>query len=338
MPPKKKTAAAKKKELEKEEVESLSEEEEEQEEEEEKNPRQVGSKRGRKPADATTKSAKSRKTDSKKTPSGRKSKKAAAIEEDEGDEEEEEKEEDEEEEEVKGKEFPSFNKWIDEVGEGWREALSETLEGSKMKEIYNFVKTDYKSNLCFPPRHQIFNVFITSPVEIIKVVVVGQDPYFRVNQAMGLCFSVNKGIKVPPSLKNIYKAIEQDSGVTGFKAPKHGDLTEWAEQGVFLINALLTVREGKPESHKKAGWHAFTDKVIETISDQCPNVVFMLWGAFAQSKEKLIDGKKHLVLKACHPSPMSATSGGFFKCEHFSKANTYLKKHGKDTIDWKLSA
>eukprot|EP00357_Protocruzia_adherens_P034443 CAMPEP_0115044694 /NCGR_PEP_ID=MMETSP0216-20121206/47674_1 /TAXON_ID=223996 /ORGANISM="Protocruzia adherens, Strain Boccale" /LENGTH=331 /DNA_ID=CAMNT_0002427369 /DNA_START=118 /DNA_END=1113 /DNA_ORIENTATION=+ len=331
MPPKKKTAAAKKKELEKEEVESLSEEEEEQEEEEEKNPRQVGSKRGRKPADATTKSAKSRKTDSKKTPSGRKSKKAATTEEDEG-------EEGEEEEEVKEGEFPSFNKWIDEVGEGWREALSETLEGSKMKEIYNFVKTDYKSNLCFPPRHQIFNVFITSPVEIIKVVVVGQDPYFRVNQAMGLCFSVNKGIKVPPSLKNIYKAIEQDSGVTGFKAPKHGDLTEWAEQGVFLINALLTVREGKPESHKKAGWHAFTDKVIETISDQCPNVVFMLWGAFAQSKEKLIDGKKHLVLKACHPSPMSATSGGFFKCEHFSKANTYLKKHGKDTIDWKLSA
>lgn len=182
------------------------------------------------------------------------------------------------------------------------------------------------------PGGQIFNAFNTTPLSNAKVVIIGQDPYHGPGQAHGLSFSVQKGVKPPPSLVNIYKELHQDIGMP---IPDHGDLTHWAEQGVLLLNASLTVRANEPMSHANIGWAEFTNSVIEKVSKLKEHVVFILWGKFAQEKQPLIDETKHLILKSAHPSPFSADKG-FFGCRHFSKTNEWLMKNGIDPIDWKL--
>ena len=172
----------------------------------------------------------------------------------------------------------------------------------------------------------------TTPLEEVKVVILGQDPYHQPNQANGLCFSVLPGIKTPPSLVNIYKELESDLGI---KRANHGYLESWAKQGVLLLNAVLTVEDSNANAHQGKGWEQFTDKVISTVNEQCDKVVFMLWGGYAQKKGAMIDTEKHLVLKSSHPSPLSAYRG-FFGCKHFSKANVYLQNHDKKIIDWQL--
>ncbi len=184
----------------------------------------------------------------------------------------------------------------------------------------------------YPPGSFIFNAFNTTPLDKVKVVIIGQDPYHGPGQAHGLCFSVQNGVPPPPSLINIFKELKEDIGMA---IPNHGNLTKWAEQGVFLLNASLTVRAGEPMSHSKIGWAQFTDAVIKTISAQKEHVVFLLWGKFAQDKKILIDETKHLILKSAHPSPLSAHNG-FFGCKHFSKANEYLMSKGIDPVDWRL--
>lgn len=183
----------------------------------------------------------------------------------------------------------------------------------------------------YPPEILIFNAFNSTPVEKIKVIILGQDPYHNPNEAMGMSFSVPKGIKTPPSLKNIYKEIHTDLGVS---IPNHGDLSQWAAQGVLLLNAILTVSHKEPGSHRKIGWQIFTDRVISLISEHTEHCVFMLWGNFAKSKIDLIDSNKHLVLTAAHPSPLAR--GAFFGCKHFSQANDYLKLQGKEEIQWTM--
>src|SRR5574344_1422156 len=185
----------------------------------------------------------------------------------------------------------------------------------------------------YPKGKDIFNAFSYAPFEKLKVVIIGQDPYHEENQAMGLSFSVPVGVQIPPSLRNIYKELSLE--IPGFTIPDHGNLIPWARQGVLLLNACLTVEEGKPLSHQKIGWEQFTDGVIKAINDKCENLVFMLWGNPAQQKGACIDANKHLVLKCAHPSPLSA-SRGFFGCHHFSKANQYLIAHHKKPIDWQL--
>jgi len=184
----------------------------------------------------------------------------------------------------------------------------------------------------YPPGSLIFNAFNTTPIDNVKVVILGQDPYHGPGQAHGLCFSVSDGVPPPPSLVNIFKELSSDTGVA---IPNHGNLTKWAEQGVLLLNASLTVRAAEPMSHSQIGWAEFTNNVIKKISEQKEHVVFMLWGKFAQEKQVLIDETKHLVLKAAHPSPLSAYNG-FFGCRHFSKANEYLVRNGIDPVNWAL--
>jgi uracil-DNA glycosylase len=184
----------------------------------------------------------------------------------------------------------------------------------------------------YPPGSLIFNAFNSTPFEQVKVVILGQDPYHNPGQAMGLSFSVPKGVRVPPSLRNIYKELATDQGISH---PEHGDLSYWAEQGVFLLNAMLTVEKNKPASHQKIGWQFFTDAAIQALSRQREHIVFMLWGAFAQRKSVLIDDACHLILKSPHPSPFSADRG-FFGCRHFSQANAYLASHGRAPIDWQI--
>lgn len=185
----------------------------------------------------------------------------------------------------------------------------------------------------FPPSNQVFTAFELTPINEIKVVILGQDPYHGLGQANGLSFSVSKGQKIPPSLRNIYKelALEYED----FETPKHGDLSSWAEQGVLLLNAVLTVEEGNANSHKDYGWHTFTDNAIKYISENTKDVVFILWGAFAQKKEVLIDLTRHSVLKSVHPSPLSARRG-FFGCNHFKMANQILESKGKTKVNWYL--
>lgn len=185
----------------------------------------------------------------------------------------------------------------------------------------------------YPPGPLIFNAFNLTPFERVKVVILGQDPYHGEGQAHGLCFSVPDGIPHPPSLVNIFKELQND---LGYPPPESGNLTKWALEGVLLLNAILTVRAGQPASHRHLGWEQFTDAVIKKISDLKEHVVFMLWGSFAWKKARLIDPRKHLILKAAHPSPYSAASG-FFGCRHFSKANEYLLKHGIEPVDWNLN-
>lgn len=212
----------------------------------------------------------------------------------------------------------------------WKEALHNTFEQKFFTDLVSFVRDEYASTKVYPPGKEIFSAFDHCPINEVKVVILGQDPYHGPGQAHGLSFSVKPGVPFPPSLLNIFKEIESDLGKP---MPADGDLTRWADQGVFLLNATLTVRAHQAGSHQKKGWEEFTDEVIRTISDTCENVVFLLWGAYAQKKSALIDSRKHLVLKAPHPSPLSSYRG-FFGCKHFSKANEYLNAKGKKGIDW----
>jgi uracil-DNA glycosylase len=215
----------------------------------------------------------------------------------------------------------------------WKSALKGEFSQPYFEQAALHVKTEKaQGKTIYPPGSMIFNAFNHTPFDQVKVVILGQDPYHGAGQAHGLCFSVQPGIAPPPSLVNIYKELQADLGIP---IPTHGNLTHWAEQGVFLLNASLTVRAGEPMSHAKIGWAPFTDAVIKTISDKKENVVFLLWGKFAQEKSVLINQAKHLILRAAHPSPLSAYAG-FFGCKHFSKANDYLVKHGIDPINWRL--
>lgn len=219
------------------------------------------------------------------------------------------------------------------IESSWKEVLKEEFDKPYFQQIPLHLKTEKEQGKkIFPPGSLIFNAFNSTPFDLVKVVILGQDPYHGPGQAHGLCFSVPQGILKPPSLMNIFKELHDDTGVP---IPDHGNLTHWAQQGVFLLNASLTVRSGEPMSHSKIGWSEFTDNVIRKISEKKKNIVFLLWGKFAQEKRILIDESKHLVLKAAHPSPLSAHAG-FLGCKHFSKTNEYLMKNGVDPIDWKL--
>lgn len=220
------------------------------------------------------------------------------------------------------------------IEESWKEFLSEEFKKPYFKEIKQFLVSEKKSNhTIFPAGSKIFSAFDLTPIKNVKVVILGQDPYHGPGQAHGLSFSVPQGISIPPSLKNIFKELKSDLGM---EIPTHGNLSNWARQGVLLLNATLTVRANEAGSHQKRGWEQFTDHIIEKISREKSGIVFMLWGKFAQAKEHLIDSRKHLILKAAHPSPFAADKG-FFGCRHFSKANEYLKHNGKNEINWSLS-
>lgn len=219
------------------------------------------------------------------------------------------------------------------IEDSWKFLLESKFNQENLKSIHSFILNEYdKGKIIYPKNALIFNAFNLTPFSKLKVVILGQDPYHGKNQAHGLSFSVPKGIKIPPSLKNIYKELESD---LNFSIPNHGNLESWAKQGVLLLNAILTVNASEPASHKKSGWEDFTDTVIKKISDNSENKVFLLWGRFAQEKSKFIDSSKHLVLKAAHPSPFSAHNG-FFGCKHFSKTNEYLVKHGQAPINWQI--
>lgn len=219
------------------------------------------------------------------------------------------------------------------INETWKEVLKSEFNKPYFLQIVNFLRMEkLAGKTIYPPGQLMFNAFNTTPFDHVKVVLLGQDPYHGPGQAHGLCFSVQTGITPPPSLINIFKELNSDIGMP---VPNHGNLTKWAQQGVLLLNASLTVRANEPMSHAKIGWAEFTDTVIKKISDQRKHVVFILWGKFAQEKQILIDETKHLVLKAAHPSPFSANNG-FFGCRHFSKTNEYLAKKGIDPIDWSL--
>jgi uracil-DNA glycosylase len=219
------------------------------------------------------------------------------------------------------------------IEDSWKHVLKEEFNKSYFQQIPLHLKTEKEQGKkIFPPGSQIFNAFNTTPFDKVKVVILGQDPYHGQGQAHGLCFSVSTGIPKPPSLINIFKELQEDVGIP---IPDHGNLTHWAKQGVFLLNASLTVRSGEPMSHAKIGWATFTDTVIKTISEKKEHVVFILWGKFAQEKKYLIDDSKHLILKAAHPSPLSAHTG-FFGCKHFSLSNEWLMKKGIDPVDWRL--
>jgi uracil-DNA glycosylase len=218
----------------------------------------------------------------------------------------------------------------------WKSPLSEFLLSAKMDDLKHFLVAEKNADkVIYPPNSLIFNALNTTPFNRVKVVILGQDPYHGPNQAHGLSFSVQKGVALPPSLRNIFHELNTDLGIP---VPKHGDLTRWAEQGVLLLNAVLTVEAGQPTSHQKRGWEDFTDHVIDVLNEQCEHIVFILWGAYAQRKGQRIDQNKHLVLKAAHPSPLSANRGGFFGCKVFSKANNYLKQNGIEPINWQLDA
>ncbi len=219
------------------------------------------------------------------------------------------------------------------LGGGWDEELAHLFADERYLKIREFLKKEYSTHIVYPDMYDLFNCFRFTPIANVKAVILGQDPYHEPGQAHGLCFSVKRGISLPPSLKNIYKELESDLGIV---EPDCGDLTKWAEQGVLLLNTTLTVREHMANSHSKCGWAWFTDSVIKLISDRCENVVFILWGGNARSKAPLIDQRRHLILQCAHPSPLSAYNG-FFGCRFFSKTNYYLAAHDKTPIDWDLN-
>ena len=216
------------------------------------------------------------------------------------------------------------------IEESWHQVLKEEFEKEYFKKLISFVKEEYANHQVFPPGHLIFNAFDKTPFDRVEVVLIGQDPYHGNGQAHGLAFSVQDGVAIPPSLRNIFKEIKDD---VGKEIPKSGNLERWAVQGVFLLNATLTVRANTPGSHQKKGWEEFTDAAIQKLSDQKKGLVFLLWGAFAQKKSSIIDGSKHHILKAAHPSPFAADKG-FFGCRHFSKTNHILQEQGQRQIDW----
>tara|TARA_B100000508_G_scaffold55003_3_gene42771 strand:+ start:156367 stop:157032 length:666 start_codon:yes stop_codon:yes gene_type:complete len=217
------------------------------------------------------------------------------------------------------------------IASSWKEVLDDEFEKPYFKNLAEFVKNEYKSHTCYPPGKLIFSAFDHSTFDKTKVVIIGQDPYHGPNQANGLCFSVKDGIPFPPSLVNIFQEIKDDLGKP---IPKSGDLSRWADQGVLLLNATLTVRAHEARSHQGKGWEQFTDEVIRTLSDNKEGLIFLLWGGFAKKKVKLIDSQKHNLLTSGHPSPLSANRGYWFGNKHFSKANNILKNQGSEPIDW----
>ena len=220
-----------------------------------------------------------------------------------------------------------------QIEASWKELLASEFSQAYFQQIVQHLKTErQQGKRIYPPGPFIFNAFNSTPVDQVKVVVLGQDPYHGLGQAHGLCFSVQRGVPAPPSLVNIFKELKADIGL---ETPTHGDLSAWARQGVFLLNASLTVRAAEPMSHAKIGWARFTDTVIQKLAQEQKNLVFLLWGKFAQEKAALIDANEHQILRAAHPSPLSAHNG-FFGCRHFSKTNEYLIQTGRKPIDWSI--
>lgn len=218
------------------------------------------------------------------------------------------------------------------IGNDWDELLKNEFQKEYYLNLREFLKKEYSNYTIYPNMYDIFNALKYTSLKDTRVVILGQDPYHGPNQAHGLCFSVKKGVEPPPSLKNIYKEIESDLNI---KQASHGELTAWAQDGVLLLNTVLTVRQASPNSHKGKGWELFTDKVIKTVNDNADPCVFMLWGANAKAKASLITNKKHLVLTSVHPSPLSAYNG-FFGCKHFSKANEFLIKNNRKPVNWQI--
>ena len=216
------------------------------------------------------------------------------------------------------------------IEESWKKQLQEEFDQPYFNQLTEFVKSEYATQTVYPPAKLIFNAFEQCPFDKVKVVILGQDPYHGPGQAHGLCFSVNDGVDFPPSLRNIFKEVQAD---TGAPIPTTGNLERWAKQGVLLLNATLTVRAHEAGSHQKKGWEKFTDKTIHLVAERLENAVFILWGNYAISKSEFIDAQKHLILKSVHPSPLSA-SRGFFGNKQFSTANQYLTEHGKEPIRW----
>ena len=222
----------------------------------------------------------------------------------------------------------------EEMESSWKGILGDEFHKEYMIRLLEFLENEQQNDrIIYPPIQFIFNAFNHTPFDKVKIVILGQDPYHGSQQAHGLSFSVQKGVPIPPSLQNLYK--ELDSDIPEFRTPPHGDLTGWADQGVLLLNTTLTVEGSKPASHQKRGWEIFTDKVITELSERRSGLIFMLWGKFAQTKTALIDGSKHYILTAAHPSPLSAYNG-FFGCRHFSKANAYLASQGLTEINWQI--
>lgn len=233
-----------------------------------------------------------------------------------------------------GKFYSSLDDFICPL-DTWKDPLKEFTSKSDMKHIYDFVKREYESKTVYPPFNLIFNAFSKTPFDKVKVVIIGQDPYPNVGEAMGLSFSVPKNIKTPKSLVNIYKCLMNDPQIAMKEMPNHGDLTSWADQGVFLLNATLTVEARKANSHQQASkWFKFTDYVIETISKKKEHIVFLLWGNFAIQKKTLINTAKHCIIETIHPSPLAQSKGDFTRSLHFSKANEYLEKNNVTKINW----
>ena len=218
-----------------------------------------------------------------------------------------------------------------EIHPSWKKVLQSEFESPYFQSLISFVKDEYNKTLCFPPGSLIFNAFDKCPFDKVKVVILGQDPYHGLGQANGLCFSVPAGINFPPSLQNIFKEIKND---LNYPIPKSGNLQHWASQGVFLLNATLTVRAHQAGSHQKKGWETFTDRVIQYLSQEKEGIVFLLWGGFARQKVKFINSQKHMVITSGHPSPLSANRGFWFGNKHFSLCNDYLKGRGVTQIQW----
>lgn len=217
------------------------------------------------------------------------------------------------------------------INDSWAERLGNEFAQPYFSQLTDFVRHEYATTTCYPPGRLIFNAFNLCPFDRVKVVIIGQDPYHEAGQAMGLSFSVPDGVAMPPSLQNIFKEIQGDLGIG---VPQSGNLTRWAEQGVLLLNATLTVRAHQAGSHQRHGWERFTDAAISRLSEGRDHLVFILWGGYARSKASLIDRSRHLVLESVHPSPLSANRGGWFGNHHFSRCNDYLAGHGMDPINW----
>ena len=218
------------------------------------------------------------------------------------------------------------------IDNDWLPSVEAEFKKPYYRSLYTFVKEEYDNRIIYPPADDIFNAFHLTPLKDVKVLILGQDPYHEPDQAHGLCFSVKPGVEVPPSLVNIYKEINDDLGL---KIPNNGYLVKWASQGVLMLNTVLTVRAHQANSHKGKGWEQFTDAIIEAVNKEDRPIVYMLWGSHAQSKIPMLTNKNHLILKAPHPSPLSAYRG-FFGCKHFSKCNDFLKSNGIEPIDWQI--
>ena len=225
----------------------------------------------------------------------------------------------------------TYNMALQHFPEDWSQLLNEDYSEKDLHQLLNLVAKKYQTETCFPPKHELFNAFVRCPLDQVKVVLIGQDPYHGFGQANGLAFSVNDGITFPPSLVNIFKELERDLDIP---IPISGNLERWAEQGVLLLNATLSVSEGKAGSHQDIGWETFTDHLIKTLAEEKEHIVFLLWGGFAKKKAKLIPKNKHFILTSGHPSPLSANRGHWFGNRHFSKTNAYLSTLNKEEIEW----